>query len=203
MDRHAITHVTLSTALALCLPAGAAAQPVLPVTLTVRVFNNAGVPAPDLERALTVAEAALASGGIAVSWRRCSDQQVLPASCDRQLEEGEVIVRLMTSGKAATTRVAMGDAKIDPARHCSRLASVYWDQVRFVARSALVDPRPLLGRAIAHEIGHLLINTNGHSDAGLMRATWSHAELRLNAPSQWQFAEREARVMRAALSAAR
>ena len=47
----------------------------------------------------------------------------------------------------------------------------------------------ILGRVTAHEIGHLLLGTNGHAPAGLMRATWN---LRLPHPSEWQFTDDDA-----------
>ena len=39
-----------------------------------------------------------------------------------------------------------------------------------VAAQAEADPSLVLGRAIAHELGHLLIGTTRHSTHGLMRA---------------------------------
>ena len=60
--------------------------------------------------------------------------------------------------------------------------------------------RELLGRAIAHEIGHLLLDTNQHASTGLMRATWSRSELRRDKPADWHFLGDEADTMRTALA---
>jgi hypothetical protein len=68
------------------------------------------------------------------------------------------------------------------------LSTIYSDQVASVAHRAGVDPTGLLGRAIAHEIGHV------------MREIWSQSELRRNNPQDWTFQESEARIMRAAVS---
>jgi hypothetical protein len=54
----------------------------------------------------------------------------------------------------------------------------------------------LLGRAIAHEIGHLLLGSAEHPRLGLMRALWSHDELRGRKPAHWGFSAREAAQMR-------
>ena len=78
-------------------------------------------------------------------------------------------------------------------------ATVFIDRVRAVARGAGVSERQLLGRAIAHEIGHLLLNTNTHAATGLMRATWSVAELRRHRDDDWQFDAEEAEMIRAAV----
>jgi hypothetical protein len=78
------------------------------------------------------------------------------------------------------------------------LATVYADLAERVALRAGVAPRPVLGRAIAHEIGHLLLNSNSHPATGLMRAGWSQRELRRNDAGDWQFLESEVATMQAA-----
>jgi len=35
----------------------------------------------------------------------------------------------------------------------------------------------ILGDAMAHELGHLLLGTNSHSESGLMRARWDQGNL--------------------------
>jgi hypothetical protein len=78
---------------------------------------------------------------------------------------------------------------------------VYVDRAESVARVAGTDPRRVLGLAIAHEIGHVLLNSNTHSAAGLMRADWSRNELRRKDETAWNFLETEAAVVRAAVRA--
>src|SRR5439155_23282002 len=80
------------------------------------------------------------------------------------------------------------------------LATVYADLTADVARRAGVDSRELLGRAMAHEIGHLLLGTNEHAATGLMRAAWSRAELRRDHTPDWQFLPGEVEQMRAAIA---
>jgi hypothetical protein len=41
-----------------------------------------------------------------------------------------------------------------------------------------VDRSVILGHVIAHEVGHLLLGTNSHSQDGIMSAEWSGSELR-------------------------
>ena len=78
------------------------------------------------------------------------------------------------------------------------LATVYVDRVESVARGAGIDTRRVLGLAIAHEIGHVLLNSNTHAANGLMRADWSRKELRRKDAAAWQFLEVEAALIRAA-----
>jgi hypothetical protein len=54
----------------------------------------------------------------------------------------------------------------------------------------------LIGHGIAHEIGHLLLGTNSHSDTGLMSAHWNRQELMLAAHMQLLFSAKEAARIR-------
>ena len=81
------------------------------------------------------------------------------------------------------------------------LATVYADRVASVARGAGIDSRRVLGLAIAHEIGHVLLNSNTHAVSGLMRADWSRNDLRRADPAAWYFLEPESADIRAAASA--
>jgi hypothetical protein len=39
-----------------------------------------------------------------------------------------------------------------------------------------VEAAKVLGRVIAHEVGHLLLGHNAHSSEGIMRANWNKAD---------------------------
>lgn len=67
--------------------------------------------------------------------------------------------------------------------------------IRAIVGTTLLDVSALLGRAIAHEIGHLLLGTADHPTGGLMRALWSQDELRGLKPSHWRFSSGEAARM--------
>ena len=84
----------------------------------------------------------------------------------------------------------MGFSLVNLEKGVPFLATVFVDLVASISRSAAVDFRRLLGWAIAHEIGHLLLNTSRHADQGLMRADWSRGELRQNKATDWAFRER-------------
>ena len=71
------------------------------------------------------------------------------------------------------------------------MATIYYDRVLHVARRAGLDASDLLGRAMAHEIGHLLLRVPGHNRSGLMRAVWTDAELAQNRRDDWSFTDAE------------
>ena len=66
-------------------------------------------------------------------------------------------------------------------------ALVYVDRVAARAARTCSDAPLLLGRTIAHEIGHLVLGDVSHSAEGLMRAVWTNDLLRLSRPADWQF----------------
>ena len=172
-------------------------------TLTVRTYNNFGVSPDDLSAARPHVEAVFRDAGIELSWVDCwyRDKGIAETSaqCSEPLKANEVILRLQAANPLPGKRyVSMGFALVNIADGVPFLATVYADLVRTVSRDAHLDFQLLLGRAIAHEIGHLLLDTSRHAESGLMRAGWSHAELRQNTERDWSFRAGEIDVIRSA-----
>jgi len=190
------------------MPLAVAAQPSSQPSraITIRSFNSFGVTEDDLRPARELAKAVLRDAGVEITWVDCwfRDREPVDASprCRQPVNRNELVLRLMASDPGARTRfVALGFSLVRAARDPAFLMSVFVDRVQSVARSAGIDQRRLLGLAIAHEIGHLLLDSNNHATAGLMRADWSRTDLRRNAASDWRFLEAEAATMRKAMAA--
>lgn len=64
-------------------------------------------------------------------------------------------------------------------------AAIYVARVKTMADLTKSEVAVLLGRVIAHELGHLLLKTNDHSANGLMRAHWTPESVRRNRPGDW------------------
>ena len=175
-------------------------------SLTIRTYNNYGVPADDLRTARAHVDDIFGQAGIAVSWLDCwyrdREPADAPAQCRGPLGANELTLRLQAPNPGSGTRyVSMGFSLVNLAEGVPFLATVFVNLVVSVSASAAVDFRLLLGRAIAHEIGHLLLDTTRHADHGLMRAGWSRAELQQNNAADWAFRDTEiAAMQRAATS---
>ena len=188
-------------------PVAAAASVTVPdgTHLIVRTYAQ-GAPAADLPAARRTAGAILGRAGIEVTWRDCGvpgEAGALPAAaCDEPLRRNELLVRLVPAGTADGRSDAgtLGFAFVDLGAGGGSLATVYVDRVRAMAQAAGVEPAALLGRAIAHEVGHLLLGTNRHAAHGLMRASWSVADLRRNRTMEWLFDGKEGDAMRRGLA---
>jgi hypothetical protein len=169
--------------------------------LVVRTYTERAA-AADMETARRTAGAILGRAGIEVTWLECGlPADVVPAApdtCDQPRRENELLVRIVPAGAADARNggSTLGFAFVDLGAGGGSLATVYTDRVRAMAEQAGTDPAELLGRAIAHEVGHLLLGTNRHAPHGLMRASWTAADLRGNRATQWLFDGRESEAMR-------
>lgn len=77
-------------------------------------------------------------------------------------------------------------------------ASVYYDSALRVANTDVADyEMPLiLGSTIVHEIGHLLLGPNAHSDSGVMRAEWKRDQLDQIMKDRLVFTPAQAKIIR-------
>jgi hypothetical protein len=175
------------------------------VPLTVLIYDGFGVGADDLGAARAEADAIFRAAGIAPVWFHCGlvkgKWQDPSDRCKSGAGSDGIIVRLRRSSRLGESyRLALGEAQIDTQAHKGSIATVFADRVAITSDRAGANARGVLGRVIAHEIGHLLIGTNQHSLHGLMRAVWTDLELRRSIGLEWQFSASEARCMRAEIA---
>ncbi len=191
----------------LTIPAGLSAQAPdaagVPA-ITVRVYQSS-VPAGEFRDARHLTTQILGAAGVAVLWLDChpgsGDPTPVPVDCGRPAGPNELILNVVPTvrGYGSGNEQALGTALIDPVAGAGTVATVDADRVATLARDALTSRVDLLARAMAHEIGHLLLGTTRHAPAGLMRAVFSRDELRRHAARDWLFSQGEAMAMQHAL----
>lgn len=161
--------------------------------VVVRVYDANGVMAGTNRQSLDLAGKALEAASLEIMWRMCPSP-----SCEARLAPGELAIRIVRSQgpQRDSGKLPLGDAMIDTRTGIGVLATIYIDRIERLARQAGTDSRALLGRAIAHELGHLLLATTAHGPAGLMRAYWSQDEVRRGQSRDWSFAPPELAAMR-------
>jgi len=182
----------------------AAAVPIaapLSQRIVVRLYNLYGVADAELGQAETSAAAVLKTAGVDIVWRECVVKGRAPRAndgCADVLGSNEVIVRVLTTPAAIRGRELLGYSYVDGAAGRGVLSAVFADRVlRMAAQVDHSDERGrLMGRAIAHEIGHLLLGSTTHSSGGLMRARWLLREVEQNLVRDWRFSDAEASSMR-------
>ena len=174
------------------------------VPVTVWIDDSFGVSADDIKAARAEAEAIFRQAGIAPVWFHCGlADGKWPDSSDRcksGVGPDGITVRLRrSSGLGESKRLPLGAAQVDTQAHTGSIATVFADRVASTSNRAGANARDVLGRVIAHEVGHLLIGTNHHATHGLMRANWTDLELRRSIGLEWRFSASEARCMRAGI----
>jgi hypothetical protein len=163
--------------------------------LIVRTYDSAGVAPRVLDNAMQRAGVTLAAVGINPIWRPCHVK-----GCISRPKPHEIEIRLVKA-TPLSERGSLGFAAVDLAERAGTLATIYVDRVDALAAQGGADRGDLLGRAIAHEIGHLILGRVDHAPFGLMRATWRVDELRRNLPLDWLFSGSDAAEMRLRLAA--
>jgi hypothetical protein len=160
-------------------------------SITIRVYDSTGVAPNDRTAALKTAGAILSRADLDAIWIVCTparDGRHQPG-CDAAPASHELVVRLTYSsptGEDGNSR-AFGNTLIDATTATGTLSTVFVDRVDWLASTGKAKRTDVLGRAIAHEIGHQLLGSNAHAPRGLMRETWTAEELTRNRPDDWQF----------------
>jgi hypothetical protein len=148
--------------------------------IPVHVYRQVDLSADDQRVSLDVATEVFSTASVEIVWTICEAGRCLTPSAADALK-----VRIVRSpdGNEPYSGV-LGHALIDTQAGAGVLATVYIDRTRRLAQDLRIDYRILLGRAIAHELGHLLLGTSTHG-SGLMREVWSHDELLGTRPDDW------------------
>ena len=170
--------------------------------VVIRTYNYAALPMPQLSEARAEAVHIFRQAGIALEWVECRvPGSVDGDTCTEPLLTGrDLMLRLVDRVPPPGARImALGESMLDREQRGGVLMTVDVFPVRAIAERAAAAVSILLGRAIAHEIGHLLLASAEHPRLGLMRALWSHDELRGARPAYWGFSSREAAQMRETL----
>jgi hypothetical protein len=150
---------TSAWALAATITAAAAwaGEPAAPESITIRLDDLAGTPARDLDAAKSEMSRIFHTAGVDVNWVGTT---ALP-------QTGELTLILLTNNtRPASER---GDVAGEAIREAAR-AYVFCDRLKSMGKDLPIDANVLLGRVMAHEIGHLLLPPKSHSRIGIMRA---------------------------------
>ncbi len=167
------------------------AHAALALYLVVRVYDSYGLPPQQLAEARTTAARILDGAGVEIRWRDCP--------CAGPVGPVELVVRV-TPSTAESEPGSLGFSYVDVDRRAGTLATVYGDRVHALAAASHADEGELLGRAMAHEVGHLVLGTHQHERQGLLRATWTTIELEKNQATDWMLSSADGRRLRSALT---
>jgi hypothetical protein len=145
-------------------------------TLTVVVYDYAGLSDTSMNEVESLSGVLLSRAGIRTQWVHYLGHQSgpRPALCDANLEAGSVLIRIMPAHTGQPNKLGdpLGSAVVG-----NSFASLYASETRKYADHTGLPASSLMAYAMTHEIGHLLLGEN-HAPSGIMRAVWGKAEYR-------------------------
>jgi hypothetical protein len=184
---------------AIVLPVAARGAVVID-SILVRVYDNVGIVTADLNDALKHSREILRRAEVSVDWVQCPARRTgsVPAICDTSPGNSEMVVRLIEGAEKDRDKRPLGQPLLDRSRGTGVFATVFMNRVDRFAEVAQYSRSVVLGRAIAHEIGHLILGTDEHSATGLMREVWTVEQLVRNRSEDWQFSPAQTFELRSA-----
>ncbi|HEX5412839.1 MAG TPA: hypothetical protein VFZ27_13400 [Terriglobia bacterium] len=165
------------------------------LAVKVAVYNDAHIDRVQLYDAERQAAALFADAGLKIVWLDYSHRQ-RRVSCQPEISSTDFFLRIVTATGTlpqGSEAEAMGRSMIPPAGYgyvpCGT-ASVFYDRVMAFASAWDPNSQEILGDAMAHELGHLLLGI-GHSPQGIMKAFWTFQDLDLAKRGKLRFSPEE------------
>ena len=171
----------------------------------IRIYNYAGIADGQLSAGQKIADHILGKAGIHTTWQDCLpriDQNRSTPSCDDDLSKVVLSVYLVERLERtfpSLHRNALGFSIIPKENEGATMAYVGYPRLCVLASSISFRAEELLGLAMAHELGHLLLGTNAHSNHGIMRATWRRRDLYARYWEEFEFTQEQTKRLRAAV----
>jgi hypothetical protein len=175
-------------------------SPALLVLLTIRLYSSTLVADRDLVRARHEAAEILAHSGVSVAWVDCRAGTRADPRCTAPLGPRELSVRFLGTADARARDLPLGESLIDIADGGGSLATLCPNRIKTLSAAARLPLGIVMGRAMAHEIGHLLLGATAHDRAGVMRPAWSVSALRAGGRRDWQFSSTQTQQLRERLT---
>jgi hypothetical protein len=160
------------------------------------VFNDSTASASMLAKAEREAARILSEAGLETDWVECGVPFTVDTDCDcaADITMGDIRVHILDH----PLKNSLGDGVLGFAVAPAR-ANVFYDYARRIADEDGADYEVpiLLGSAIVHEIGHLLLDPEAHSAKGIMQPKWSREQLNQLREERLVFTPAQAKIIRA------
>jgi hypothetical protein len=187
------------------LPSTVLAQTGVPREVTIRVYDQYGVSLERLQTATRIAGRVLRGADLEAIWRLCGRKggsSTHPDECRDLLTPTEIVMRVSSAPRGvepgAGRSIQLGYSYVDAVSRTGTLATIFADRINQAAPTG-IDRATLLGWAMAHEVGHLLMGTTTHASRGLMQAQWPGT--RFERQQAWSLSRSEARQLSRGLAA--
>jgi hypothetical protein len=182
------------------------------LTVTIHVHNYAEVHQKTLLEAEKIAAGIYRKVGVETRWTHAApapkinqENSTDQSSLDLTDIDLNIVPRVMADRLGLPNKVMGLAPGTEPDRQVvyvfyNRVEALAQSQVRALFEGSIHRPATtaqVLGHAIAHEIGHLLLNLESHSATGIMRGDWDLNDLQGVASGFLLFTAQQAEVIRA------
>jgi len=170
------------------------------LTITVWTYNYAHAPQETTARGKVVAGEILRNAGMEIVWMECPlstrDGRGHP-TCHDVLGPLDLSLRILPKVNPLPFREnTLGFAALSGEGDRGSMASIFYQSVQELAVLGDAPEAEILGHAIAHEIGHLLLCTIRHTDSGIMRVAWGRKDLKRIQMEGLHFSVQQGKQMR-------
>ena len=153
--------------------------------LVIHLYNLADVSSRRLDQAMQQATLVLATAGVKAVWQQgASDakeahtvdlSKPLAWKIQNPSVRKPLVLVLIRDVPADYLKGALGRAF--PEAQTGINAMIFYDRIERLKQSDEIDTSAVLGLALAHEIGHVLLQSVAHSQAGIMKSPWTKADI--------------------------
>jgi hypothetical protein len=175
-------------------------------TFCIHVENSARVPSGTLNDASTIAAKILLAAGVPTTWQTSVlasfERAQTPMSGSNvhsmaNLDGGCLILSLARGTPRNLFPGSLGFAL--PHVHNGADVTIFYDRIELLERrpvSTNATAPQILGYAMAHEIGHVLLGSTQHSLTGIMKGPWGEAEFERLGKGWLGFTAQQGELMR-------
>jgi hypothetical protein len=143
--------------------------------IQIRLVNQAGISRQTLAEAEGMVDHILHTAGIRADWVHCDIED---NACRADAQPTDFWLQLLRDRPHQLGWEAVGYTVVVPGcKAACGYAAVSYAAVREMSEQWAADPKILLGAAMAHEIGHLLLGSQSHSHTGVMSPHFSRNQM--------------------------
>ena len=169
--------------------------------VTVAIYDDVQLPLQVLADARDEAMRVYRKAGVPISWIVCKSSK-LEVEPDLGCQDPPSLTHLNLRIVPHASKVSDGVFGLAflSAEGTGAYADVSYNSAEELDRDWHVGLAQVLGHVMAHELGHLLLGSNAHSQQGIMSPRWHRDELHLASTGLLLFSEDQARFMRERLA---
>ncbi len=107
-------------------------------------------------------------------------------------------IRLVHAAPASISRKTLASAR--PYGSSGSLISIYQDRIEPLLKGGPDASTTFLASVFAHELAHVILGSDYHSESGILKAAWSNADLVAMRARRFDFSESDSERIRDALT---